>query len=73
MKLWRAAALAPALLLVGVLAPTHPPVQNAPVSHTSKLPPCPKQQHAHPHKTHTAGGSQNISVTVPALPGLNCR
>ena len=71
MKLWRAAALAPALLVLGAFTPTQPPVASAPVSHTAQLPPCPRAPHARAGQE--TGNSQTISVTIPALPGVNCR
>jgi hypothetical protein len=71
MKLWRAAALAPALLGLGVLAPTPAPVANAPVSHATRLPPCPTPS-PHARAGHSVGASQTMAVTIPALPGVNC-
>ena len=69
-----AIAAAPVVLALGAMLPVHAAATARPVSATSQLPPCPVS-HPAPHGSQaaTSGTAQIVSVTVPALPGVNCR
>jgi hypothetical protein len=67
-----AALLGPALLAVGALLPTQSAARPAPTGAVAQLAPCPKLKPATKHKP-AVGPAGNFGVSIPALPGVNCR
>lgn len=67
-----AVAIAPVLLAGAAMLPAQRPVTTRPASETAQLPPCPVSHPAR-HLSKATGTAETVSVTVPALPGLNCR
>jgi hypothetical protein len=72
-----AALLGPALLAVGALLPTQSAARPAPTGAAAQLAPCPKLKLATKHKPAkhepAVGTTETLSVSIPAIPGVNCR